>query len=188
MPGGTINAGKLAGALAEGLAAVLPAELGVFVAGTVVKLRVRGTRSGMDAALGRPRDIRARLAPYLDWAEGLQQQDFALDDALWVYPASPTEGLRQEIVAIDDARRRETSSPTADPFVEISVALDNLGSALDQFQDEVAETLTEPWPAVVPSPMPEAFAELRDDRLVAGYGDPIEPVLTVISIALQDLR
>jgi hypothetical protein len=36
--------------------------------------------------------------------------------------------------------------------------------------------------------MPETFVELRDGRLVAGYGDPADPVLTVLSVALHDLR
>jgi hypothetical protein len=63
-----------------------------------------------------------------------------------------------------------------------------LEGILDQFLDEVAETIAEPWPAVSPGPMPMTFVELRDDRLVAGYGDPADPVLTVLSVALHDLR
>jgi hypothetical protein len=32
------------------------------------------------------------------------------------------------------------------------------------------------------------FVELRDDRLVAGYGDPADPVMTLLSVQLPDLR
>ena len=55
-------------------------------------------------------------------------------------------------------------------------------------QDEVAEIVTEPWPAEAPSEMPESYAVIRDNRLIAGYGNPADPALTLLSAALDDLR
>ena len=119
-----IRAEKLAAKLAEGLAAVVPAEMEVSVAGPVVSLGERGGRGATVA------DLRGE------------------DEAIgW----------------------------TLEPL-------------LDQFQDEVAETLAEPWPAVSPGPMPMPFVELRDGRVLAGFGDPADPAMTVLSVALEDLR
>jgi len=84
--------------------------------------------------------------------------------------------------------RAIASEPPRAPFLEIDDISWTLERVLDHFQDEVAETLAEPWPAAAPGPMPQIFVELRDGRLVAGYGDPADPALTVLSVALKDLR
>lgn len=74
------------------------------------------------------------------------------------------------------------------PRVGVDEAADLLVGILDQAQDQVAETIAEPWPAVAPAEMPEPFAEVRDGRLIAGFGDPADPALMVLSAALRDLR
>src|SRR4051794_749278 len=105
-----IQAAKLAAQLAAGLAAVVPPELEVALAGTVVDIRPAGdTHWSMAAAL--------RGAP--GWA------------------------------------------PRRSPLLEIDEISSTLEPILDQLQDEVAETLAEPWPAVAPGPMPMVFVELR---------------------------
>jgi hypothetical protein len=58
---------------------------------------------------------------------------------------------------------------------------------LDAFQDEVAETTTEPWPAASPGPRPEPFVEIRRGELLAGYGDMERPVLSLRPIPLRGL-
>jgi hypothetical protein len=161
-----IRATKLASALGQRLATVVPVEVEVSVAGTVVSLRMRGTPWGMDADL--------RALPH-------GPRPVASDDL--------SGGLRDELVVVTDEPRRAIASEPAQPsFVEIEDVVPLLESVLDQFQDEVAETVTEPWPAVARGPMPEPFVELRGGRLLAGYGDPAEPALTLLSVALQDLR
>ena len=140
MPQRRIRATKLAAKLAEGLSAVVPAEMEVSLAGPVVSLGERGRRAGMAA------DLRPEPDP-------------------------------PEASVFDRA-----------PFLEIADVACTLEGVLDQFQDEVAETIAEPWPAVAPGPMPEPFVELREGRLVAGYGDPADPALTVLSVTLHDLR
>lgn len=60
--------------------------------------------------------------------------------------------------------------------------------ALDGFQDDIAEVTTEPWPATAPEPMPEPFAEIHDGALLAGFGDPSAPVLSLEPIPLGELE
>ena len=49
---------------------------------------------------------------------------------------------------------------------------------LDQLQTDVAEATTEPWPATAPDPMPDSFARIEGDALVAGYENALtlEPI------------
>jgi hypothetical protein len=68
--------------------------------------------------------------------------------------------------------------------VELGSMLENI---LDQLQDEVAETLTEPWPATAPDPMPAVFVRVAGEGLVIGFGEPDEPVLALRPIPLNDM-
>jgi hypothetical protein len=160
LAGQTISAALLAARLGEGLAAVVPGEVEVSVADSVVSLGKRGTPWGMAADL--------RQSP--DPPPGPAGHDFHT-------------GVTERIVerAVQWPRR----GPPAIPVDSLEGMLVGL---LDQFQDEVAETVAEPWPALTPDPMPEPFAEIRDGRLRAGYGDPSVPALTVLSVPLDDLR
>jgi hypothetical protein len=65
---------------------------------------------------------------------------------------------------------------------------EGLQGFLDQFQDIAAEATTEPWPATAPDPMPEAFAEIRGDALIIGFGHPSEPVLALPPIGLREIE
>jgi hypothetical protein len=58
---------------------------------------------------------------------------------------------------------------------------------LDDFQDFIAHTFAEPWPAASPGPMPQPFAQSVDGLLVAGYGDPADPFVQLQPIRLRDL-
>jgi hypothetical protein len=159
-----IRGRKLAAKLAEGLAAVVPAELEVSVAGAIISLRDRATGS----------------ATIADLEEDLSAQP-DIEDVSTV--------IRSALIVMDsDLWRATRSAPPRAPFIEIDDISWTLEPLLDQFQDEVAETLAEPWPAVAPDPMPQPFVELQDGRVVAGYGDPADPALTVLSVTLQDLR
>ena len=101
-----------------------------------------------------------------------------------------SSGIRSAFAVRDSDRWRAAfpAPPPRAPFLEIADVAWTLEGLLDQFQDEVAETLAEPWPAVSPGPMPGAFVELHEDRLVAGYGDPADPVVTLLSVTLNELR
>jgi hypothetical protein len=57
---------------------------------------------------------------------------------------------------------------------------------LDDFQDFVAHSFTEPWPAS-PGPMPQPFAQFVDGEVVAGYGEQGDPVVQLRPMRLQDL-
>ncbi|HEY0633554.1 MAG TPA: hypothetical protein VGC98_15975 [Thermoleophilaceae bacterium] len=177
-----IRATKLATKLAEALSGVVPAEMEVSVAGAVVSLGERGMRAGMEA------DLRPAPDPPEPTVFDLspeQQAEFGV-----VIHEDASSGVRSA-VAVTDSDKWRAAFPAPPPraaFLEIADVAWTLDAILDQFQDEVAETIAEPWPAVSPGPMPETFVELRDDRLVAGYGDPADPVVTLLSVPLQDLR
>jgi hypothetical protein len=176
-----IRAAKLAAKLAERLSEVVPAEMEVSVAGATVSLGVRGMRPGMSADL-RPEPDSPELTVFDLSPE--QQSELGV-----VVYEDPSSGIR-EAAGVTDIEKWRAVFPDRprSPFLEIADVAWTLEGLLDQFQDEVAETIAEPWPAVAPGPMPTAFAELRDDRLVAGYGGPADPALTVLSVALHDLR
>jgi hypothetical protein len=177
-----IRATKLATKLAEGLSRVVPAEMEVSVAGAAVSLGERGMRAGMVA------DLRPQPDPPEPTVFDLspeQQAEFGV-----VIHEDESSGVRSA-VAVTDSDKWRAAFPAPAPraaFLEIADVVWTLEAIVDQFQDEVAETIAEPWPAVSPGPMPEPFVELRDDRLVAGYGDPADPVVTLLSVPLQDLR
>ena len=177
-----IRATKLATKLAEGLSALVPAEMEVSLAGAVVSLGERGMRAGMEA------DLRPEPDPPEPTVFDLspeQQSEFGV-----VVYEDASSGMRSAVAVTDSDKWRAAfpAPPPRAPFLEIADVAWTLEGILDQFQDEVAETIAEPWPAVSPGPMPETFVELRDDRLVAGYGDPADPVATLLSVPLQDLR
>jgi hypothetical protein len=176
-----IRATKLATKLAEGLSEVVPAEMEVSLAGAVVSLGVRGMRAGMAADL-RPEPDSPALTVFDLSAE--QQSELGV-----VVYEDASSGIQSALGVVDSEKWRAVfpDRPRA-PFLEIADVAWTLEGILDQFQDEVAETVAEPWPAVAPGSMPETFVELRDDRLVAGYGDPADPALTVLSVTLHDLR
>ena len=178
-----IRATKLATKLAEGLAEVVPAEIEVSVAGAVISLGERGKRAGMEA------DLRPEPDPPEPTIFDLSPEQQA-EFGVVIYEDESSSGMRSA-VAVTDSDKWRAAFPAPRPrahFVEIADVAWTLERILDQFQDEVAETLAEPWPAVSPGPMPMAFVELQDDRLVAGYGDPADPALTVLSVPLQELR
>jgi hypothetical protein len=176
-----IRATKLAAKLAEGLAAVVPAEMEVSVAGPVVSVGVRGRRAGMEADL-RPLPDSPELTVFDLSPE--QQAELGV-----VVREDPSSGTRSAsgVTDIEKWRAVFPERPRA-PFLEIEDVEWTLENLLNQLQDEVAETIAEPWPAIAPGPMPETFAQIRDGRLVAGYGDPADPALTVLSVTLHDLR
>jgi hypothetical protein len=178
-----IRASKLATKLAEGLSAVVPAQMEVSLAGAVVSLGERGMRAGMEADLRPGPD---RLEPTVFDLSPEQQSEFGVV----VYEDESSSGIRSAIAVTDSDKWRAAfpAPPPRAPFLEIAEVAPTLERILDQFQDEVAETIAEPWPAVSPGPMPAVFVELRDGRLVAGYGDPADPVVTLLSVPLQDLR
>lgn len=124
-----VNPEKLAGALAERLRAVIPAEVEVTATGERIRLSIRGT---------------------VGWSEA---------DLRW--PLEQWEGEEAVCSAV--------------------------AHVLDGFQDDIAETVGEPWPALSPGPMPEPFAYVRDGELVAGYGDLGAPVLGLEPIGLREL-
>jgi hypothetical protein len=178
-----IQATKLATKLAEGLSEVVPAEMEVSLAGAVVSLGERGKRAGMEADLrpapDPPEPTMFDLSPE-------QQAEFGVV----IQEDESSSGMRCRL-AVADSDKWRAAFPTPPPrarFLALADVAWTLEPILDQFQDEVAETLAEPWPAVSPGPMPTVFVELRDDRLVAGFGDPADPVLTVLSVTLHDLR
>jgi hypothetical protein len=178
-----IRATKLAAKLAEGLSEVVPAEMEVSLAGAVVSLGERGKRAGMEA------DLRPEPDPPEPTIFDLSPEQQA-EFGVVIHRDESSSGVRSA-VAVTDSDKWRAAFPAPSPrarFLEIADVAWTLEGILDQFQDEVAETLAEPWPAVSPGPMPMTFVELRDDRLVAGYGDPADPILTVLSVALHDLR
>jgi hypothetical protein len=176
-----IRATKLATKLAEGLSEVVPAEMEVSLAGAVVSLGVRGMRAGMAAEL-RPEPDSPELTVFDLSPE--QQSELGV-----VVYEDASSGMRSALRVGDREKWRAVfPDPPRAPFLEIADVAWTLEGILDQFQDEVAETIAEPWPDVAPGPMPKTFVELRDDRLVAGYGDPADPALTVLSVAWHDLR
>jgi hypothetical protein len=179
-----IRATKLATKLAEGLSEVVPAEMEVALAGAVVSLGERGKRFGMEA------DLRPEPDPPEPTVFDLSPEQQAEFGVVVVVDEDPSSGVRSALAVTDSDKWRAAfpaPAPRA-PFLEIADVACTLERILDQLQDEVAETLAEPWPAVSPGPMPMAFVELRDDRLVAGYGDPADPALTVLSVTLHELR
>jgi hypothetical protein len=178
-----IRATKLATKLAEGLSEVVPAEMEVSLAGAVVSLGERGKRAGMEA------DLRPEPDPPEPTIFDLspeQQSEFGVV----IHEDESSSGVRSALAFTDSDRWRAAfpAPPPRAPFLEIADVAWTLEGILDQFQDEVAETIAEPWPAVAPGPMPETFVELRDGLLVAGYGDPADPALTILSVTLHDLR
>jgi hypothetical protein len=167
---------KLAINLGAGLDAVVPHDVEISVVGTVVRIRKRGTPWGMDA------DMRPLLTDPQVQASGQAPR-----------PGEPSfEAEFDEIVSVSQRIRRtefrRVSAPARAPRLSADEAADLLVGILDQVQDQVAETITEPWPAVAPAAMPEPFAEIRDGRLTAGFGDPADPTLMLLSAALDDLR
>jgi hypothetical protein len=179
----SIRATKLAAKLAEGLSEVVPAEMEVSLAGAVVSLGERGKRAGMEA------DLRPEPDPPEPTIFDLSPEQQA-EFGVVIHRDESSSGVRSAF-GVTDSDRWRAAFPAPRPrarFLEIAAAAWRLEGILDQFQDEVAETIAEPWPAVAPGPMPETFVELRDGRLVAGYGDPADPVVTVLSVALHDLR
>jgi hypothetical protein len=178
-----IRVTKLATKLAEGLSAVVPAEMEVSLAGAVVSLGERGMRAGMEA------DLRPQPDPPEPTVFDLSPEQRS-EFGVYVYEDASSSGMRSAVAVTDSDKWRTAfpAYPPRAPFLEIADVAWTLEGILDQFQDEVAETIAEPWPAVSPGPMPETFVELRDDRLVAGYGDPADPVVTLLSVQLQDLR
>jgi hypothetical protein len=168
---GPIQATALARELGARLAAVVPDELEVSVNDAEVRLVERGTRYGMYADL-RP------------WP----------DEPDWPF-APPDAGQSSEVYSEIGTMDRATwlaaearADAARSPVIEVDELEETLWPVLNQLQDEIAETLTEPWPAVAPAEMPMPFVELRDGRLVAGYGNPADPALTLLSVALDDLR
>jgi hypothetical protein len=176
-----IRATKLATKLAEGLSEVVPAEMEVSLAGAVVSLGVRGMRAGMAADLRPEPDSPERTVFDLPPEQQSELGVVVYEDA--------SSGIRSALAMTDGEKRRAVfPDPPRAPFLKVADVAWTLEGILDQVQDEVAETIAEPWPAVAAGPMPETFVELRDDRLVAGYGDPAVPALTVLSVTLHDLR
>src|SRR4051794_12048990 len=171
-----IRATLLAAKLAEQLAAVVPDEAEVSVAGSVISLRMRGTPWGMDADLRPPPEEPA----YSELHEGIQQEIVEWDE---VRP----EDLPQDSGPPTEAWRAIASTGKRPAVIDIERLPGTLEATLDQLQDVIAEIAAEPWPAVAPDPMPAPFVQLRDGRLVAGYGDPADPALLVLSAVLQDL-
>jgi hypothetical protein len=57
--------------------------------------------------------------------------------------------------------------------------------ALDELQDFVSETTTDPWPGTTRQPQPHG--EVRDSVLYLWYGDPGEPALACVPMQLTDL-
>jgi hypothetical protein len=179
-----IRATKLATKLAEGLSEVVPAEMEVSLAGAVVSLGERGKRAGMEA------DLRPEPDPPEPTVFDLSPEQQSEFGVVVVVDEDARSGMRSAL-AVTDSDKWRAAFPPPSPrarFLEVADVACTLEGMLDQFQDEVAETLAEPWPAVSPGPMPMPFVELRDERLVAGYGDPADPVMTLLSVPLQDLR
>src|SRR3954447_20113681 len=144
-----IRATKLATKLAEGLSAVVPAEMQVSVAGAVVSLGERGMRAGMEA------DLRPEPDPPEPTIFDLspeQQSEFGVV----IYEDESPSGMRSGLAVTDSDKWRAAFPPPRprEPFLELPDVAWTLEGLLDQFQDEVAETTTEPWPAVSPGPMP----------------------------------
>lgn len=182
MADGRIRASRLAAKLAEGLSAVVPAEMEVSLDGPVVSLGVRGDRPGVAADL---RPLPDEAEPSVFDLSPEQQTELGV-----VVDEDPSSGVRSALYVGPSEKWRAVvpePAPRA-PSLEIEDVEWTLETMLDQLQDEVAETIAEPWPAVAPGPMPEPFAEIRDGRLVGGFGDPAAPVLTVLSVTLHDLR
>jgi hypothetical protein len=160
MPGRTVRATLLAGKLAAGLAAAVPDEVEVSVADSVITVGKRGTPWRMAADLRPSRDPPTKAADHdsplgvtqriVEW-DPIEDEDVALGEEAW-----RTIAYTRKQAAVIDVDSLEWT----------------LEGLLDQFQDEVAETIAEPWPAIAPDPMPEPFVQLRPGRLVAGYGRP----------------
>jgi hypothetical protein len=164
-----IGAAALARVLGERLAAVAPDELEVTVVGPEVRLTERGTPWGMHADL-RPWGEMPE-PPFTPPADGVFSQV--------IIGGAELEGF------IEAQEKADAARP---PVIEVDDVSGHLENLLSQLQDEIAETLTEPWPAVAPEQMPMPFADVRDGRLVLGFGDPADPALTLVSVALEDLR
>jgi hypothetical protein len=160
-------------------------EIDVSVAETVVRIRVRGTPWGMDADLRPILEVKMASEP---------PPDVAVYDEIHTYEVHVTYGI--DVIGADDSDETATAGASGEAFwpvvrrgsaIEIDDLPDTVVGVLDQIQDEIAETLTEPWPATR-SRMPEPFAKVRDGRFVAGYGDPSNPVLSLVSVPVDDLR
>jgi hypothetical protein len=166
-----IRAAALAKELGERLAAVVPDELEVSVAGPEVRLTERGTKCGMHADL-RP------------WSE-MPELPFPTEDGVFSQIVSGGIGHPELERFLEAQAKADEARP---PVIEVDEIADSLESVVDQLQDDIAETLAEPWPAVSPGPMPMPFVEVEDGRLRVGFGDPAEPALTLLCVALEDLR
>jgi hypothetical protein len=163
-----IDPAKLAAALGEQLAAVAPPEVEVSIVGPVIKLRTRGTPWGMDADL--------RPLPPSEPRSFEEEPPPGYVERVHTFTAEEWQALEK---ADDEAR------PDRIPDDEVDWILEGV---LDQMQVECAENTAEPWPAIAPGPMPDAYVALRHGVLEAGYGDPASPSLTLLSVPVETLR
>src|SRR3954470_1620090 len=107
-----IRATKLAAKLAEGLAAVVPAEMEVTVEGPVVSLGERGRRAGMEADL---RPVPDEPEPSVFDLSPEQQAELGVE-----IDEDPVSGMRSALVVTSSNKWRELfpERPRA-PFLEI---------------------------------------------------------------------
>jgi hypothetical protein len=96
--------------------------------------------------------------------------------ARWLYrPLALSEGIAWRFEGNENVREYDLES-----------VVNSAWFALSRIQDFISEATTDPWPGSASQPgLP--YAEVRDDALHFGYGDPASPVLACEPIPLTEL-
>jgi hypothetical protein len=119
------------------------------------------------------------------------QVDYAALAAALVERLAPLMPQTLEISAVGSTVHLWQTDRSSGMYADLSKPsrrplCDTLENVVDQLQDQVAEDLTEPWPAMAPDPMPMPFVRIDGDALLVGFGDPSDPVLALPPIPLTD--